>query len=75
MKKTLIALAALGAFSAAAFAEDGSSGESKYTSDPFANTETTVSPANADPENPILLPKKSLDDEDRRVDEKNGSRG
>jgi nucleoside-specific outer membrane channel protein Tsx len=75
MKKIIIALAALGAFSAAAFAEDGSNGESKYTTDPYANSNVTVAPANADPENPILLPKKSLDDEDRRLDEKNGSRG
>jgi uncharacterized protein YdeI (BOF family) len=74
MKKTIIALAAFGALSTAAFAEDGSNGASKYDSDTIANGNVVVEPANSNPE--TLFPAKKLtDDEQRRLDEKNGSRG
>jgi nucleoside-specific outer membrane channel protein Tsx len=74
MKKTLIALTALGALSSFALADDASSGEQKYESQTYANDTVVIEPANAD--NPVLpLKKVTPDDEQRRLDEKNGSRG
>jgi nucleoside-specific outer membrane channel protein Tsx len=74
MKKTLIALTALGALSTFALADNAGNGEQQYDSQTYANDAVVVEPANAD--NPILpLKKVTPDDEQRRLDEKNGSRG
>jgi hypothetical protein len=74
MKNYLIAIASLAALSTTALADPGSVGESRFVDETVPPAVVAIEPAAA-PAPDLLILKTQIDEEERRLQEKNGSKG